>query len=348
MRIALITDAWEPQTNGVVSTLKHTLAELGRRGFDVLRISPEMFASVPCPSYPEIRLAVFPAPKMAALLGQFNPDAIHIATEGPLGIAARQWCIAGKLRFSTAYHTQFPEYVRARWPIPLRVSYAYMRWFHDAATHTMVSTAEMQSRLAARGFGHLVNWGRGVDTERFRPIERAVEPALPVFAYLGRVAVEKNIEDFLRLSLPGRLRVIGDGPARVEMQQRYPAVEFTGLLKGEELARKLADSDVLVFPSRTDTFGLVMLEAMACGVPVAAYPVTGPIDVVQDGVTGCLNEDLSAAALRALSLDREACRRFALSRSWETATQQFVANLVPVRGPISSPRPDLARVTVRA
>ena len=347
MRIALVTDAWEPQTNGVVSTLRQTLTELDRRGFEVLRISPEIFTTVPCPSYPEIRLAIFPAPKVAALLGQFKPDAIHIATEGPLGIAARQWCIAGKLRFTTAYHTQFPEYVRARWPIPLRVSYAYMRWFHDAATSTMVSTTEMQAQLTARGFLHLCSWGRGVDTELFRPIERSPGKASPIFTYLGRVAVEKNIEDFLGLQLPGRLRVIGDGPARVSLQQKYPAVEFTGLLKGKQLAARLADSDVLVFPSRTDTFGLVMLEAMACGVPVAAYPVPGPIDVVQNGVTGCLDDNLGTAALRALQLDRQNCRRFALGKSWEAATNQFVANLVPVRGPISLSRSDLARNPIR-
>ena len=203
MRVVLVTDAWEPQTNGVVSTLRQTMAEMQRLGIEVLRISPEQFATIPCPSYPEIRLAVFPAPKVGALLNDFQPDAIHIATEGTLGVVARQWCIARKLRFTTSYHTQFPEYVRARWPIPLAISYGYMRWFHDAATQTMVSTHEMQVSLEKRGFRNLKRWGRGVDTEFFKPVETGQRESPPLFAYLGRVSIEKNIEAFLALDLPG-------------------------------------------------------------------------------------------------------------------------------------------------
>ena len=331
MRVVLVTDAWEPQTNGVVSTLRQTMAEMQRLGIEVLRISPEQFATIPCPSYPEIRLAVFPAPKVGALLNDFQPDAIHIATEGTLGVAARQWCIARKLRFTTSYHTQFPEYVRARWPIPLAISYGYMRWFHDAATQTMVSTHEMQVSLEKRGFRNLKRWGRGVDTEFFKPVETGQRESPPLFAYLGRVSIEKNIEAFLALDLPGPKLVIGDGPAREMLERRFPEVRFTGVLKGTSLVRELNRASVLVFPSRTDTFGLVMLEAMACGVPVAAFPVTGPIDVVTPGVTGELNENLGVAAIAALQLDRAQIREVALTRSWANATAEFLDNLVPVK-----------------
>jgi glycosyltransferase involved in cell wall biosynthesis len=331
MRVVLVTDAWEPQTNGVVSTLRYTMAEMQRLGIEVLRISPEQFTTVPCPSYPEIRLAVFPGPKVGALLNEFQPDAIHIATEGTLGVAARQWCIARKLRFTTSYHTQFPEYVRARWPIPLGVSYGYMRWFHDAAEQTMVSTREMQSMLERRGFRNLKRWGRGVDTELFRPSGNLTAQTVPLFAYLGRVSIEKNVDEFLALDLPGRKLVIGDGPARESLQQRFPEVRFTGVLKGQALVSELNRASVLVFPSQTDTFGLVMLEAMACGVPVAAFPVTGPIDVVTPGVTGELDQDLRRAAIKALQLDRAEIRRLALTRSWANATAEFVDNLVSAR-----------------
>ena len=331
MRVVLVTDAWEPQTNGVVSTLRQTMAEMQRLGIEVLRISPEQFATIPCPSYPEIRLAVFPAPKVGALLNDFQPDAIHIATEGTLGVAARQWCIARKLRFTTSYHTQFPEYVRARWPIPLAISYGYMRWFHDAATQTMVSTHEMQVSLEKRGFRNLKRWGRGVDTEFFKPVETGQRESPPLFAYLGRVSIEKNIEAFLALDLPGPKLVIGDGPAREMLERRFPEVRFTGVLTGTSLVHELNRASVLVFPSRTDTFGLVMLEAMACGVPVAAFPVTGPIDVVTPGVTGELNENLGVAAIAALQLDRDQIREVALTRSWANATAEFLDNLVPVK-----------------
>ena len=331
MRVVLVTDAWEPQTNGVVSTLRQTMAEMQRLGIEVLRISPEQFTTIPCPSYPEIRLAVVPGPKVGALLNDFQPDAIHIATEGTLGVAARQWCIARKLRFTTSYHTQFPEYVRARWPIPLAISYGYMRWFHDAATQTMVSTHEMQVSLEKRGFRNLKRWGRGVDTEFFKPVETGQRESPPLFAYLGRVSIEKNIEAFLALDLPGPKLVIGDGPAREMLERRFSEVRFTGVLKGTSLVHELNRASVLVFPSRTDTFGLVMLEAMACGVPVAAFPVTGPIDVVTPGVTGELNENLGVAAIAALQLDRDQIREVALTRSWANATAEFLDNLVPVK-----------------
>jgi UDP-2,3-diacylglucosamine pyrophosphatase LpxH len=267
---------------------------------------------------------------MARRVGGFSPQAVHIATEGPLGLAARRWCRRSALPFTTSYHTQFPEYVRARAPIPLALSYAHLRRFHGAAVRTMVATPSMQAQLEARGFRNVVRWSRGVDVALFQPhMPPAFALPRPVSLYMGRVAIEKNIEDFLRLDLPGTKVVIGDGPARSALEMRYPDVVFTGYRFGEELARHVASADVFVFPSRTDTFGLVLLEAMACGVPVAAYPVTGSVDVVATGVSGILDTDLRAATLAALELDRSACRAHALEFTWERATDQFLKNLAP-------------------
>jgi glycosyltransferase involved in cell wall biosynthesis len=330
MRLALVTDAWEPQINGVVSTLRHTLSTLQSLGVTCLRVSPEGFRTFPCPTYPEIRLAWAAGPTVAARLDRFDPDAIHIATEGPLGLAARAWCLLRGRAFTTSYHTQFPEYVRARFPIPLTVSYAYLRWFHDSAARTLVATPAMRDTLTRRGFRRLATWGRGVDVERFQPVASRPMAHQPRFICLGRVAVEKNIEAFLKLDLPGEKWVIGDGPVRSSLERQYPDVKFFGMLQGQALPSTLAQGDVLVFPSRTDTFGLVMLEAMACGLPIAAYPVTGPIDVVEPGVTGILDVDLRRAALAALRLDRTACRRQAESRSWLNATRQFL-NALEIR-----------------
>jgi glycosyltransferase involved in cell wall biosynthesis len=261
-------------------------------------------------------------------LDALDPDAVHIATEGPLGLAARRWCLRRGRAFTTSYHTQFPEYVRARFPIPVALSYAFLRWFHGSATRTLVATPSMRNALAERGFRNLVLWSRGVDTELFRPRdESCLELPRPIWLYFGRVSVEKGIEDFLSLDLEGSKLVVGDGPATEGLRRKYPGAVFTGYRFGDELARHVAAADVFVFPSRTDTFGLVLLEAMACGVPVAAYPVTGPIDVVENGVTGVLGEDLQAAALAALDLDRRACREHALRYTWEAATRQFVASM---------------------
>jgi glycosyltransferase involved in cell wall biosynthesis len=332
MKIALVTDAWLPQTNGVVRTLTITAEKLAQLGHEVVPITPLDFRTVPCPTYPEIRLSLFAARRVRQRLDALDPDAVHIATEGPLGLAARRWCLRRGRDFTTSYHTQFPEYVRARFPIPLGVSYAFLRWFHGKAAHTLVATPSMRTALEARGFRNLVHWGRGVDTNLFRPRD---EPFLglprPIWLYFGRVSVEKGIEDFLALDLPGTKLVVGDGPAAGALQSKYPAAVFTGYRFGEELARHVACADVFVFPSRTDTFGLVLIEAMACGVPVAAYPVTGPIDVVANGVTGVLSDDLRAAALTALKLDRSACREHALRYTWEAATHQFIATLTPLR-----------------
>ena len=334
MKIALVTDAWLPQTNGVVRTLTITAERLSQAGHEVTAITPVDFRTVPCPTYPEIRLSLFAAGSVRRRLDALDPDAVHIATEGPLGLAARRWCLRRGRSFTTSYHTQFPEYVRARVPIPVAVSYAFLRWFHGSAAHTLVATPSMQNALAKRGFRNLVLWSRGVDTELFRPRDESfLELPRPIWLYFGRVSVEKGIEEFLALDLPGTKLVVGDGPATESLRRKYAGAVFTGYRFGDELARHVAAADVFVFPSRTDTFGLVLLEAMACGIPVAAFPVTGPIDVVVNGVTGVLSEDLRAAALNALHLDRRACREHALRYTWEAATHQFIASLAPVDCP---------------
>lgn len=331
MRICIVTDAWYPQTNGVVRTLNTTRATLIAQGHHVHVIEPSMFRNFPCPTYPEIRLAWRPAQLLKEQLQQFRPDYLHIATEGPLGTVARRFCLQQGWPYTTSYHTQFPEYLRARAPIPLSWSYAWLRRFHGKAARTMVATPSMQSQLQTRGFTNLARWSRGVDVNLFRPERRVpLDLPRPISVYLGRVAVEKNIEDFLKLNLPGTQMVIGDGPARETLQRKYPKVVFVGYKYGEELAAHIAAADVFVFPSRTDTFGLVLLEAMACGVPVAAYPVTGPIDVVNAGVSGVLDNDLHTATLDALELDRSACRDHALQYTWEKATAQFFANLAQI------------------
>jgi glycosyltransferase involved in cell wall biosynthesis len=330
VKIAIVTDAWQPQINGVVKTLSQTAHVLRTLGHEVCVIEPTQFRTFPCPTYPEIRLAWFPYRRLSALLRNFAPDAVHVATEATLGAATRKWCLRYAMPFTTSYHTQFPEYVRARVPIPLALSYAHLRRFHSAATRTMVATPAMQRQLEERGFRNIVRWTRGVDVGLFKPGNRQFLPfPRPIAIYVGRIAVEKNIEAFLQIRWSGTKVIVGDGPARAELQAKYPGARFVGYKFGEELASHVAAADVFVFPSRTDTFGLVLLEAMACGVPVAAYPVTGPIDVVRNGVTGVLDEDLSAAAEAALKIPPENCRAHALAHTWEHATRQFVSQLAP-------------------
>ena len=334
MKILIATDAWLPQTNGVVNTLRHTVAALEAQHHQVELITPALFRTFPCPSYPEIRLSLLPGSEVQARLDRFDPDAVHIATEGPIGVATRRLCIARGMPFTTSYHTQFPEYVRSRVPIPLNWSYAAMRRFHGAAARCMVSTASMQERLEARGFRNIVRWQRGVDTNLFRPRTKDFLPLpRPIAIYVGRLAVEKNIDAFLKMAWRGTKVVVGDGPDRARLEQRYPDAVFRGFRFGEDLARHLASADVMVFPSVTDTFGLVNLESMACGVPVAAFPVPGPIDVIQEGVTGALDWDLAAAARRAVKLSPEACRTRAEGADWNASTRQFAANLVDCRAP---------------
>jgi glycosyltransferase involved in cell wall biosynthesis len=337
MRIMIVSDAWFPQTNGVVNTLAQTAAWLGRFGHEVRFITPRDFHTFPCPTYPEIRVAFLPRRKLASAIAGFRPQALHIATEGPLGFAARRYCIGHGLHFTTSYHTQFPQYLRSRLPIPIAASYALLRRFHGAAQSCMVSTQGVQTELAARGFCNVVRWRRGVDTQLFRPQSKDfLNLPRPLAVCVGRVAVEKNVAAFLRMPWSGSKLVIGDGPERGRLQAQYPDAVYAGFRFGEDLAAHLAAADVLVFPSLTDTFGLVNLEAMACGVPVAAFPVTGPIDVVQDGVTGALDTDLARAALRALRIDPQACRERALQSSWDACTREFENNLVACRASVPS------------
>lgn len=330
VRTLILSDAGAPQINGVVTTLTQTATWLTRFGHNVRMLTPSAFRNIPCPTYPEIRIAIRCYAGVEQTVRDFAPDHIHIATEGPLGLTGRRYCRRHNLRFTTSYHTQFPQYIRARSPIPLAVTFFGLRWFHAAGERCMVSTASVRQELSARGFQHLVHWGRGVDTVRFRQRDKSLlDLPRPIAAYVGRIAVEKNIAAFLDMPWSGSKIVIGDGPQRSELMALHPETRFFGFLFGEQLAHHLAAADVFVFPSRTDTFGLVMLEAMACGVPVAAFPVTGPIDVVADGVTGALDENLQAAAIRALSIDPGACRAHALRSSWEACTRDFERNLVP-------------------
>lgn len=339
MRIMIVTDAWLPQTNGVVNTLRQTAAGLEKLGHEVRLVTPQDFRTVPCPTYPEIRVALFPYRKMAASIRDFQPEALHIATEGPLGLAARRYCVTHEMNFTTSYHTQFPQYLRSRYPIPMWASYLALLWFHSAAEHCMVSTQTVRDQLAARGFRNLARWQRGVDTALFRPRAKGfLQYPRPIAAYVGRVAIEKNIDAFLGMPWTGTKIVIGDGPEMPRLKAQYPNAIYAGYRFGEDLATHLAAADVLVFPSLTDTFGLVNLEAMACGVPVAAYPVTGPIDVVDDGLTGALDVDLARAAVRALAIDPRACRERAERSGWDTCTREFETNLVACQGHLV-PRP---------
>ncbi len=327
MKILLVTDAWAPLVNGVVRTLEKTRETLIELGHEVEVLSPAG-ATVPCPGYAEIRLTLRPARAVRAVFERGPFDAIHIATEGPIGLAARRWCLRHGLEFTTSYHTRFPEYLRMRAPVPLKLSYAYLRWFHGAAARTLVRTETQINLLAERGFTNLAVWPGGVDTTLFRPREReAFDLPRPISLYMGRVSLEKNIESYLDLDLPGSKVVIGSGPALDRLKQRYPEVHFLGYRHGEELAALLSSADVFVFPSRTDTLGLVILEAMACGVPVAAYPVPGPQDLITDGGNGALDEDLHQAVFRALSIDGATCIEFASRFSWTRSTQRFVSLL---------------------
>jgi glycosyltransferase involved in cell wall biosynthesis len=334
VRVAIVTDAWRPQTNGVVTTLTRTAECLATLGHEVTMMTPEGLPTIPCPTYPEIRLALFQDRHVARWLEREHPDALHIATEGPLGFAARRAARRMGLGFTTSYHTQFPQYLKARYPLPESWSYAALRFFHGAAVRTMVGTRQVERELKAHGLRNLVQWSRGVDTELFRPRDARLAYPGPVLVYVGRVAVEKSVEDFCRADVPGSKLVIGGGPQLADLTKRYPAVHFLGYRYGEELAALLAGSDCFVFPSRTDTFGLVMLEAMASGLPVAAYPVTGPVDVVREGETGCLRDDLAAAIRAALLLDRTKSRAQALEYRWENATRQFLGHLVEARRPL--------------
>lgn len=325
MRVLVATDAWHPQVNGVVRTLQSLARSARGLGATVDFLTPDGFASVPVPTYPGLRCALPRRAEIARRIEAAAPDAVHIATEGPIGMSVRRYCMRRGLPFTTSYTTRFPEYISARVPFPEAWSYAALRRFHAAATVTMVSTPSLMAELAGRGFKSLGLWTRGVDTELFRP-ERAIDLGLPrpIFVSVGRIAVEKNLAAFLSLDLPGTKVVIGHGPQEAELRQRFPDAKFLGELTGTALAAHMAAADVLVFPSRTDTFGIVQLEALACGVPVAAYPVVGPKDVIGNAPIGALDEDLRRACLAALAVSRTACRDFALTRSWQHSARQFL------------------------
>lgn len=333
MRIAIVTDAWAPQVNGVVRTLQSVRAELERQGHEVLVISPERFYSLPCPTYPEIRLAFARTAAVGKMLADFRPNAIHLATEGPVCLAARRWCLARGFPFTTAYHTQFPDYVSARIGIDPEWIWRYITWFHWPAQAVLASTPSIAETLRAHGLSRIKHWGRGVDLSLFGP-DVAPDPTIaalpgPIQLYVGRVAVEKNIEAFLASDHPGTKVIVGDGPARATLEARYPHAHFLGPKFGAELAAAYAAADVFVFPSKTDTFGLVMIEALASGVPVAAYPVTGPVDVLTAEV-GVMDADLTTAIAGALRLDRGACAAYGRSFTWEASARQFLEALAPV------------------
>jgi glycosyltransferase involved in cell wall biosynthesis len=336
MRITLVTDAWAPQVNGVVRTLTETKRELEVMGHAVTMITPRLFRTLPCPTYPEIRLSLAGAGRVGRLIEESGCDALHIATEGPLGWAARAHAMRAGMPFTTAYHTRFPEYLQPRFGVPLSWGYAVMRRFHRAASRVMAPTPSIVQDLRARGFDNAVLWSRGVDLATFNPTPDGPNPRYflketrPIFLYVGRVAVEKNVEAFLELDLPGTKWVVGEGPALPALKRRYgDRVHWAGVLPQHDLARFYAAADVFVFPSRTDTFGLVLLEAMACGLPVAAYDVPGPRDVIGSSGAGVMGEDLRAACLAALEIPRARARAHAETFSWANAAGQFADHLLP-------------------
>jgi len=338
MRVLIVSDAWHPQVNGVVRTLSMVAAELTALGHRVEVIGPDRFRTTALPTYSSIRVAVAPGRRMGAMIEAFRPDALHIATEGPLGHAARRWAVRRGVAFTTSFHTRFPEYLHARTRLPIALTYAWLRRFHNAGAATMVAADSLRRELATRGFRRVRAWTRGVDLARFRPGRPGeADPGMayprPIFLYVGRVAVEKNLGAFLSLDLPGTKLIVGDGPQRQVLAQSYPDAQFVGERHGAALARSYAGADVFVFPSLTDTFGLVLLESLASGTPVAAYPVTGPADVLEGAApgVGALDHDLRAAALQALEGDRLACRAHAERFSWRACADLFLANLVPTR-----------------
>lgn len=332
MRILIFSDAWFPQVNGVVRALSTTAERIRRLGHQVEVVGPDRFKTVPCPTYPEIRLALTGPGRVGRLIERFAPDAVHVATEGPLGWCARHWLRRRGLHFTTSFHTLFPQYLQMRAGVPECWSFALLRRFHGGAAHTMSSTKSLDALLKAHGIRNLVRWIRGVDRALFKPVAAAqLGLPRPILMYVGRLAVEKNLEAFLGLTTAGTKVLVGDGPARTALQRRFPEAVFLGVRQGEELVAQYCAADVLVFPSKTDTLGLVMLEALACGKPVAAFPVPGPNDVIGDSGAGVLAEDLAAAVAGALQIPPEVCLSRAAEFDWEVSARQFLGNLVAVR-----------------
>ncbi|MEE4283911.1 MAG: glycosyltransferase family 1 protein [Pseudomonadales bacterium] len=331
MKLLVVSDAWLPQTNGVVTTLTAVLQKMPALGIETTVIHPELFKTLPLPSYPEIRIARNPQ-NLKKMINAVSPHAIHIATEGPLGIAARRFCVKNGHAFTTSLHTKFPEYINLRLGIPLNFGYRFLRWFHHPASSTLVTTKSHHRELTEWGLSNLVVWGRGVDTQLFKPNAEWTFKGKPKLLYVGRIAVEKNIEAFLKLDLEADKVVVGDGPAKAELAAKYPEARWLGYRHGAELVHEYANADVFVFPSKTDTFGLVMLEAMACGTPVAGYNVTGPKDLVENGVNGFIDSDLKVAVAGALTVDRNGCRVFALKHDWTRVAVRFAHDLVDSTG----------------
>jgi glycosyltransferase involved in cell wall biosynthesis len=327
MRILIATDAWHPQVNGVVRTLTMMAEAAKTLGAEIVFLTPQSFRTVALPSYPDLRIALPGLGKIARLIEEAKADCVHIATEGPIGIAVRRYCRKHGMRFTTSFHTRFPEYVSARFPIPESWVWAWLRRFHGASQAVMAATPALAEELCGRGFRNVVLWPRGVDTQLFHPRVVSTDLPRPIFLCVGRVAVEKNLEAFLSLDLPGSKVVVGDGPARADLQRQFPSAVFLGAMQGEALAEAYAMADVFVFPSRTDTFGLVLLEALASGIPVAAFPVTGPRDVIGTAPVGVLSEDLRSACLQALTLSRQACQEFAARQTWEASAAKFLDNV---------------------
>lgn len=341
MRLAIATDAWLPQVNGVVRTMIETVSRLQKRGFDIELVSPEKFTTISCPGYPEIRLAVAPWFGVRKALGKFCPDIVHITTEGPIGWSARAWCLKHKVPFTTAFHTRFPEYVAERTPLSANMLWPVMRKFHNGSRAVLTATQSLRDELEGRGIKKTHLWSRGIDHQLFHPAYDA-HPELrdlpkPIMLSVGRVAVEKNLTAFLDCPVQGTKVLVGDGPARAELESQYPDAVFLGTRGGAELASIYATADVFVFPSKTDTFGLVIVEALACGLPVAAFPVPGPLDIIgangrgRDGglseAVGCLNVQLSDAIVEALNINRASAADYGKSFCWEHCTDQFVAGI---------------------
>jgi len=327
MRILVATDAWHPQVNGVVRTLTMMAEAVAALGSEVTFLTPESFRTVGLPSYRDLRVALPRPARIAEAIEAQAPDTIHIATEGPIGLMVRRYCRKHDLPFTTSFHTRFPEYVSARAPVPESWVWGTLRWFHGPSEAVMAATPALATELRERGFRNVVLWPRGVDTKLFHPRDVDLCQPKPVFLCVGRVAVEKNLEAFLDLDLPGTKVIVGDGPARPSLQQKYPDAVFLGALQGERLAEVYASADVFVFPSRTDTFGLVLLEALASGLPIAAFPVSGPVDVIGNAPVGVLSEDLRSACLRSLDIPRAACVEFAAKHTWDASGRAFLANM---------------------
>ena len=331
MKILIVTDAWYPQVNGVVRTLDETSKQLKKFGHEVKLTTPEGFLTIPCPTYPEIKLSLFPGARVSSMIREFNPDRLHIATEGPLGLSARGYANRNGLAFTSAYHTRFPEYVHARTKLPLKITYSFLRWFHNSSDLVMVPTEEVKKDLIKHKISNPKIWSRGVDLEIFKPKRGRKKNQKPIMLNVGRVSVEKNLEEFLKIDLPYEKWVVGDGPALRELKKKYPKVIFHGAKSKEELEYYYNKADIFVFPSKTDTFGLVLLEAMACGLPVAAFPISGPLDVIGNSNAGILDSNLKEACKKALLISRKVPREYAKTFSLVSTSKTFESYLVSIR-----------------